>query len=73
VHKDFFTNLKKKYPDLSSGELRLSALIRLNLNLKESATLLNIAPDSVKTARHRLRKKLNLPEDSNLTDYLMTI
>ncbi|MCE7064910.1 tetratricopeptide repeat protein [Dyadobacter sp. CY326] len=73
VHKDFFTKLKKEYPDLSSGELRLAALIRLNLNLKESATLLNIAPDSVKTARHRLRKKLNLPEESNLTDYLMTI
>jgi tetratricopeptide (TPR) repeat protein len=73
VHKDFFTKLKKEYPDLSSGELRLCALIRLNLNLKEAATLLNIAPDSVKTARHRLRKKLNLPEDSNLTDYLMTV
>lgn len=73
VHKDFFTKLKKGYPDLSSGELRLCALIRLNLNLKEAATLLNIAPDSVKTARHRLRKKLNLPEDSNLTDYLMTV
>ena len=73
VHKDFFFKLKQQYPDLSSGELRLSALIRLNLNLKEAATLLNIAPDSVKTARHRLRKKLNMPEDSNLTDYLMTI
>lgn len=73
VHKDFFTKLKKENPELSGGELRLCALIRLNLNLKEAATLLNISPDSVKTARHRLRKKLNLPEESNLTDYLMTI
>ncbi|WP_221392987.1 tetratricopeptide repeat protein [Dyadobacter sp. NIV53] len=73
VHKDFFTKLKRDNPELSSGELRLCALIRLNLNLKESATLLNISPDSVKTARHRLRKKLNLPEDSNLTDYLITV
>jgi tetratricopeptide (TPR) repeat protein len=73
VHKDFFSKLKKENPDLSGGELRLCALIRLNLNLKEAATLLNISPDSVKTARHRLRKKLNLPEDSNLSDYLMTV
>jgi len=73
VHKDFFSKLKKDNPELSAGELRLCALVRLNLNLKESATLLNISPDSVKTARHRLRKKLNLPEDSNLSDYLMTI
>ena len=73
VHKDFFSKLKKDNPELSAGELRLCALIRLNLNLKEAATLLNISPDSVKTARHRLRKKLNLPEESNLSDYLMTI
>jgi tetratricopeptide (TPR) repeat protein len=73
VHKDFFIKLKKENPELSSGELRLCALIRLSLNLKETATLLNITPDSVKTARHRLRKKLNLPEESNLTDYLMTV
>ncbi len=73
VHKDFFSKLKRENPELSGGELRLCALIRLNLNLKEAATLLNISPDSVKTARHRLRKKLNLPEESNLTDYLMTV
>jgi tetratricopeptide (TPR) repeat protein len=73
VHKDFFYKLKKANPELSVGELRLCALVRLNLNLKEAATLLNITPDSVKTARHRLRKKLNLPEDSNLLDYLITI
>jgi tetratricopeptide (TPR) repeat protein len=73
VHKDFFFKLKKANPDLSVGELRLCALIRLNLNLKEASTLLSISPDSVKTARHRLRKKLNLSEENNLSDYLMTI
>lgn len=73
VHKDFFFKLKKTHPELSTGELRLCALIRLNLNLKEAAALLNISPDSVKTARHRLRKKLNIPEEGSLTDYLMTI
>lgn len=73
VHKDFFTKLKALHGDLGTGDLRLCALIRLNLNLKESANLLSISPDSVKTARHRLRKKLNLPGDYSLTDYLMTI
>ncbi|WP_171037799.1 tetratricopeptide repeat protein [Dyadobacter luticola] len=73
VHPDFFTKLKKSNPELSAGELRLCALVRLNLNLKESATLLSISPDSVKTARHRLRKKLKMGEDDNLLDYLMAI
>ncbi|MBC7891632.1 MAG: tetratricopeptide repeat protein [Sphingobacteriaceae bacterium] len=73
VHTDFFVKLKETHADLSAGELRLCALIRLNLNLKETATLLGISPDSVKTARHRLRKKLALPEEHQLTGYLMTI
>lgn len=72
VHQDFFVRLKAKYPDLTSGELRLSALVKLNLNLKETATILGISPESVKTSRYRLRKKLNLPEEQNLTDYLIT-
>lgn len=73
VHPDFFSKLKKAHPELSAGELRLCALTRLNLNLKECAGLLSISPDSVKTARHRLRKKLKLGEDNNLLEYLMTI
>lgn len=73
VHPDFFSKLKKAHPELSAGELRLCALTRLNLNLKESAGLLSISPDSVKTARHRLRKKMKLGEDSSLLEYLMTI
>ncbi|MDO1448378.1 tetratricopeptide repeat protein [Rhodocytophaga aerolata] len=73
VHKDFFVKLKAKHPELSSGELKLAALVRLNLNLKESATILGISPESVKTSRHRLRKKLNLGEDQNMPDYLLSI
>jgi hypothetical protein len=73
VHKDFFVKLKEKHPDLSSGELKMAALVRLNLNLKETATVMSISPDSVKTSRYRLRKKLNLDEEQNMTDYLMSI
>jgi tetratricopeptide (TPR) repeat protein len=73
VHKNFFVKLKEKHPELSSSELKLAALVRLNLNLKESATILGISPESVKTSRHRLRKKLNLPEEQNLPDYLLSV
>ncbi|MEO9802045.1 MAG: transcriptional regulator [Reichenbachiella sp.] len=71
VHKDFFVRLKDKFPDLGSAELKLCALIRLNLNLKEAAGILGISPDSVKTARYRLRKKLDMIHDQNLVDFLM--
>lgn len=71
VHTGFFNTLKKSYPDLTSGELRLAALVKLNLTIKEVATILSISPNSVKTARYRLRKKLGMKTEENLTDFMM--
>ena len=58
VHTDFFTKMKSSYPDLSSAELKLCALARLDLNIKEASNILSISPESVKTSRYRLRKKI---------------
>jgi DNA-binding CsgD family transcriptional regulator len=60
VHSSFFENLKQHFPDLSQGDLKLCSLISLNLSMKEMAELLGISPESVKMARHRLRKKLDI-------------
>jgi tetratricopeptide (TPR) repeat protein len=71
VHQNFFGNLLDRYPDLTQSELRLCALIYLNLSIKEMASLLGISPDSVKTARYRLRKKLGLDQDQGLVDFII--
>ena len=73
VHTDFFDALKEQYPDLTPNELRLSALAKLNLSIKETATIMGITPDSVKTARYRLRKKLDIETEENLTEFMMEI
>lgn len=73
VHSGFFDTLKAKYSDLTSNELRLSALAKLNLSIKETATIMGIAPNSVKTARYRLRKKLGMETEENLTEFMMDI
>ena len=73
VHKDFFKNLKQQYPDLGNSELKLCALLKLNLNMKETAAIMGISPESVKTARYRLRKKLQLGKDDSLTDFVMSL
>lgn len=70
VHSSFFENLKVSHPDLSQGDLKLCALISLNLSMKEMAELMGISPESVKMARHRLRKKLNLNTEENLSDFV---
>ena len=73
VHTGFNEKLKAKHPNLSTNDLRICALTRLNLNIKESATILGITPESVKTARYRLRKKLNLEPNEELLSYFLKL
>ena len=73
VHSGFFEALKEQYPELTPNELRLSALAKLNLSIKETATIMGITPNSVKTARYRLRKKLDIETGENLNDFMMEL
>jgi len=73
VHSGFFDALKTEYPALTPNELRLAALAKLNLSIKETATIMGITPNSVKTARYRLRKKLKMETEENLTEFMMEI
>lgn len=70
VHHDFFQKVQGDFDDLTINELRLAALSKMNLSIKETASILGIAPDSVKTARSRLRTKLGLSRDQNLVNFL---
>lgn len=70
VHKDFNKNLVKQYPDLTAGELKLCAFIRLGMGNKDIASVLNQNPNSIKVARSRLRKKLQLNQSQNLETHL---
>jgi len=71
--KKFLKKIKAKHPELTPNDLRLCAYLRLNLSSKEIAPLLNISPRSVEVKRYRLRKKINLPHDANLTNYILEI
>ncbi len=73
VHPKLIDSLKKDYPKLTSSEFKLIALLRLSLNSKEISSVLGISPDSVKTARHRLRKKLGLQQQESLFDFLNSL
>ena len=71
VYPDLLEDLKKDFPNLSKMDLKLCALIRLNLNIKESADILALKPESIKTSRHRLRKKLNMKGEDRIYDFLI--
>jgi len=73
VHENFIKNLKELHPELTPKDLRLSAYLRMNLSSKEIAPLLNISIRGVEISRYRLRKKMDLPHDANLVEYIMSL
>lgn len=73
INEDFYNQLHDKFPTLTDGEKKLCAMLRLNLSSKEIASIQNISPKSVDMSRYRLRKKLNLAADTELSDYLAEI
>jgi DNA-binding CsgD family transcriptional regulator len=72
-NEKFYSALKEKYPKLTPNEVRLTALIRLNLSSKEIASILNISSKSVEMNRYRLRKKMQLSAKVNLSEFIRGI
>lgn len=70
VHPNFFSNLTRQFPDLTSADLRLIALLKMNMNSTDMATLLGISSDSLRVARYRLRKKLGMAEGESLSGFV---
>ncbi len=66
----FLLHFRSAYPDMSEAEERLFLLLKLNLTSREIANTLGIQPDSVKKARTRLRKRLDLESTASLKEFI---
>lgn len=71
VFPKFMPRMKKRFIGITPAELRLAALITLQLKSKEIASILGISPESVKKARQRLRKKMALQSEQDLDLFLI--
>lgn len=70
---NFFKKLKKIEPNLSVNDLKHCSYVIIKLRVKDVANLINISPRSVETARYRIKKKLNINENSTLYNFLQDI
>ena len=73
IHKEFQDSLKEKHGNFTNSEWRLISLLKMNLSSKDIANILRISADSVKKARYRLRKKMQLDSNLDIQDYLLSI
>lgn len=73
VHKDFNTKAQQQFPNITTNDLRLMALLKMNLTSKEIANILNISSDGIKKARQRLRKKMGIDSNDSLEAIVIAI
>lgn len=73
MNDEFVIKLSKKYPNLSSKDIKLCVYLKMNLSSKEIAPLMNITFRGVELQRYRLRKKLGLAPDINLNYFMMSL
>jgi tetratricopeptide (TPR) repeat protein len=73
VNSGFFVQLKNVNADITAAELRLAALVKLNISNKQMAAMLGISADSIRKSKHRLRQRLNVTVEDGLEDYINAV
>jgi hypothetical protein len=72
VHHNFIHRMKLAYPNLSPANLKLCFYIRMNLSPKEMTSLLNISVRGIEKSRYRLKKKIGLSQEEDLTSFILS-
>jgi len=67
-HNGFKQRLVHNYPQLSLTEVKSCMLMRTGMSSKEIANMLHITPESLRTTRYNIRKKLQLKESGTTLD-----
>jgi tetratricopeptide (TPR) repeat protein len=73
VHPGFQNRLLERFPELSPTERRICTFLRLDMNTREMASLTGQSSKSLEVARTRIRKKMDLPHEGNLSNFIALI
>lgn len=73
VHTGFFNAVKKSFPGLSGTDTRILTLIKLQLSNREMAGMLGITIEGIKKSKQRLRKKMDLPADTDIENAISVL
>ena len=73
VSPKFYDKLNDLYPNLTPNERKLCVFLKLNMTNKDITKITFQSEEALKKARLRLRKKLNLERDINLSSFMQTL
>ncbi|MFA6980800.1 MAG: response regulator [Ignavibacteriaceae bacterium] len=70
VHSGFYQSLLHDFPSLTSGERKLCVYFKMDMTNKDIAALTFAGYDAVRKARIRLKSKLDLSANEDLSEFL---
>ncbi len=73
VNQGFMKTLKEKYPALNQNDIRFLSYVYMNLTMKEIAALFNITLAACRKRKERIMKKMDIPEQTDLYDYILSL
>lgn len=73
INRGFDEKIITQYPNLTKTEREVCSLLRLNLSIKEIASIRNATSDSVKAVRYRIRKKMEVPKHQELEYFIQNL
>jgi DNA-binding CsgD family transcriptional regulator len=73
VHPTLLSNLQQQFPGLTQSEMRLLALVKMNIGSADTAKLLGITTDSLRVVRYRVKKKLQLAPEESLSAFVQSL
>ncbi len=73
INPEFLANISQQHPDLTPIDLKYCCYLKMNMSNNDICKLLGINQDSVRTHKYRLKKKLVLPKERDLHNYVMSV
>lgn len=74
AHPSFYLKLQEKAEQkLTTLDLKYCTFIFMNFSSKEIANIMHVDPNTVRTTKYRLKQKLNLDKDEDLTIFIKRI
>lgn len=73
VYPDFCNKIIEIYPEIQNSELTFCAYLRLGFSTKEIANYTFVTPKTVQMKKYRIRKKLNLTSDKDISIWITNL
>ena len=73
AYTGFQDNLAEQFPQLTKNDLYFCTLLRLKLPYKDMAIFMQVTPESIVKKKYRVKKRMELASDRDLTQLLEAI